>query len=184
MSEIYQIQVSLRGSKPKIWRRILIESNTKLPVLHQIIQIIAGWRNQHMHQFIKNGKYYGNGTSSDDIIDYKDTTVKDLLKKEKDKMTYEYDFGDSWEHFVLLEKILPIDDQKKYPLCVTGKKSFPPDNCGGLDGYDDLLEILANPKHKDHEEMKFWLKEFGHKNFDSDRFDVNEINEVLENMFS
>lgn len=177
----YQIQISLRGSKPKIWRRILIPSDLLLSDFHMIIQITMGWTNSHLHQFIKNSTFYTVRMKDDDLwdemdnVDYKKMKVSDLLKKEKEKIVYEYDFGDSWEHDIILEKILPIDNSLKYPICLTGKMNCPPEDCGGVWGYYDMLEVLKDPDHEEYESYIEWLDE----EFDPEYFDKKEINKLL-----
>jgi hypothetical protein len=179
--KIFQIQIALKGFKPKIWRRILIPSDLLLSDFHMIIQIAMGWTNSHLHQFIKNRKFYTMRMQDDDLwdemdnVDYKKMKVSDLLKKEKEKIVYEYDFGDSWEHDIILEKILPIDKNIKYPICLTGKMNCPPEDCGGVWGYSDMLEVLKDPSHEEYESYIEWLGE----KFDPEYFDKNEINELL-----
>ena len=137
----YQIQIALKGFKPKIWRRLLIQSDLLLADFHKIIQTSMGWTNSHLHQFIKNQTFYTVRMPGDDTwdemdnVDYKKMKISDLLKKEKEKIVYEYDFGDSWEHDVLLEKILPVDEKLKYPVCLTGEMNCPQEDCGGVCGY-------------------------------------------------
>lgn len=183
-SEIYQIQISLKYSKPKIWRRILIYSNTKLSDFHEILQICTGWRNCHLHQFIKDEIYYTKKMNDDFdeeyIVDYKNMKIKDLLKAENDKIIYEYDFGDSWEHNIILEKILSYDNNIKYPICIKGKRNFPPEDCGGIYGYEGLLDILKNPDNEEYKNMVEWLDNLDYVNFDSEYFNKNEINKILK----
>jgi hypothetical protein len=179
--KIFQIQIALKGFKPKIWRRILIPSDLFLSDFHMIIQITMGWTNSHLHQFIKNRTFYSMRTQTDLLmqelgnLDYKNIKVSDLLKKEKEKIVYEYDFGDSWEHNILLEKILPIDNDTKYPVCLTGKMSCPPEDCGGVWGYYNMLEVLKDPEHEEYETFVEWLGE----DFDPKYFDINEVNNLL-----
>ena len=140
-----------------------------------------GWTNSHLHQFIKNGTFYTVRMTDDDTwgemnnVDYKKIKISDLLKIEKEKITYEYDFGDGWEHDIILEKILPIDEKIKYPICVTGKMNCPPEDCGGIWGYSDMLEILKQPDHEEYESFIEWLGE----EFDPEYFDKDEVNELL-----
>lgn len=177
----YQIQIALKGSKPKIWRRILVPSDLLLSDFHKVIQTTMGWTNSHLHQFIKNRTFYARRMPDDytweelNNVDYKEIKISDLLKKEKEKIVYEYDFGDSWEHEIILEKILPIDEEKKYPVCLTGKNNCPPEDCGGIWGYSDLLEILKHPDHEEYEEYSEWLGE----DFDPKYFDKDKINKML-----
>ncbi len=182
--QIYQIQIALKGIKPKIWRRLLIPSDLMLSDFHYIIQTSMGWTNSHLHQFIKNRTFYSYKHIDDDMwdemnnIDYikKKIRISDLLKLEKDRITYEYDFGDGWIHEVILEKILPLDDQIKYPICLTGKMTCPPEDCGGILGYSNMLEILKQPKHKEFRSYKKWLG----GDFDPNYFDKDELNEFLQ----
>lgn len=179
--KIFQIQIALKEIKPKIWRRILVPSDLLLSDFHMVIQITMGWTNSHLHQFIKNRTYYTVRMQDDflwdemDNVDYKKMKISDLLKKEKEKIVYVYDFGDNWEHDIILEKILPIDNNIKYPICLTGKRNCPPEDCGGVWGYSDMLEVLKDPKHEEYENYIAWL---GGK-FDPEFFDKNKINKLL-----
>lgn len=181
-NKIYQIQIALKECKPKIWRRLLIPSNLLLSDLHKIIQTAMGWTNTHLHQFIKNRTYYTVKMEGDDMwdemdnVDYKKMKISDLLTKEKERISYEYDFGDGWQHEVILEKMLPVDDTIKYPICLTGKMNCPPEDCGGVWGYKNMLEILKQPKHEEYEELVEWL---GDDDFDPEYFDKEEVNELL-----
>ncbi len=180
--EIFQIQIALKGFKPKIWRRVLIPSDFLLPDLHTVIQIAMGWTGSHMHQFVKDRNFYVPKTQGDVFeeqeqqMGYEKVKVTDVLSQEKDKIVYEYDFGDSWEHEVVLEKILPWDDKFKGPTCLTGKMSCPPEDCGGVWGYADMLEAIQDPEHEEHENYIEWLGE----DFDPRYFDKSEINQALK----
>ncbi len=180
----YQIKISLKGSKPKIWRRIILSADTLLEDFHKIIQTTMGWTNSHLHQFIKNKTYYTYPLEDDDLnsydnsVDYikKKIRVEDLLVIEKDKIIYEYDFGDGWEHEILLEKINLVDLKMKIPVCVAGKMECPPEDCGGIWGYYNLLEVMQNPKHPDYKDTREWFE----GDLDSEYFDKDEINELLK----
>lgn len=180
-NKIYQIQIALKGFKPKIWRRILIQPDLLLADFHKVIQTTMGWTNSHLHQFIKGRTFYTVKMQDDDLwdemdnVDYKKMKISDLLKKEKDKIVYEYDFGDSWEHDIVLEKILPFDKNTKYPICLSGENNCPPEDCGGVWGYADMLEILKDPNHEEYESYIEWL---GGK-FDPKYFDKDEVNKLL-----
>lgn len=159
----YQIQIALIDSKPKIWRRILVPSDLLLSDLHIIIQITIGWTNSHLHQFIKDRTYYMERMADDDLwdemenVDYSKVKISDLLKKEKDKMIYVYDFGDNWQHNIILEKIENKGVDKKIPICLTGKNNCPPEDCGGIWGYYNMLGILKHPDHEEYEDYVEWL---------------------------
>ena len=175
--QIYQIQISLKGFTPKIWRRVLINSDITLVDFHKIIQTTMGWSNSHLHQFEKGREYYApKDFELEDAIDSKKIKLTSLLKTEKDKIKYEYDFGDGWEHDIVLEKILPFDKTINLPSCIKGNGNCPPEDCGGVWGYADLLKIISNPKNKEYNEMIEWLGE----GFDPDYFDIEEINEMLK----
>ena len=174
---IYQVKVSLIGAKPPIWRTVLVPSDLGLSAFHNVIQIAMGWEDSHLHQFIANEKFYGIpedefGMEMEDESKYK---LSQLLKNEKDTITYEYDFGDGWEHKILLEKVLPYDSKTALPICIKGKRACPPEDCGGIWGYEELLETFSNPNHPEHVEMLEWLG----GEFDPEEFDLEEINEDL-----
>src|SRR4030043_738672 len=130
----YQIKISLNRSIPIIWRRLLIPSDLLLPDFHTIIQISMGWENDHLYQFAKGRTFYSPEDGISDGAnnkDFEEIKISDLLKKEKDKILYEYDFGDSWRHDIILEKILPPDEKLNNPICTDGKMACPPEDCGG-----------------------------------------------------
>jgi len=178
----YQIQIVLKGSKPKIWRRILVPSELKLSDFHKIIQITMGWTNSHLHQFIKDRTFYTERMPDDDTwgemnnVDYKKMNISDLLTKEKEKIVYEYDFGDGWEHEVLLEKIITTDEKRLHPECLAGEMSCPPEDCGGIWGYENMLKILKQPDHEEYETYIEWLGE----DFDPEDFDLESVNKILK----
>ncbi len=174
---IYQIKISLIGAKPPIWRTVLVSSDIDLETFHDVIQVAMGWTDSHLHQFIANQVFYGIpdddfGMEMEDETKYK---LSQLLKKEKESLIYEYDFGDSWEHKILLEKILPDDGKTVLPVCIKGKRACPPEDCGGIWGYEELLQTISNVKHPEHEDMLEWLG----GDFNPELFDLEGINEDL-----
>ena len=178
---IYQIKITLIGAKPPIWRTILVPGNLSLGAFHEVIQVAMGWTDSHLHQFIANNVFYGI-TDDDFEMEMEDETkykLSQLLEKEKESFIYEYDFGDSWEHKILLEKILPFDNKLVLPVCIKGKRACPPEDCGGIWGYEELLQAIADPKHPEHEDMLEWLG----GEFDPEEFDLEEINEDLTEYF-
>lgn len=185
--QIYQIKISLKGFTPMIWRRILIPSDLLLYDFHRIIQTTMGWTNSHLHQFVKNRTFFSVRYPDDDFwndarsIDYvkKKIRVSDLLTFPKDRMIYEYDFGDGWEHNIVLEKILPFDNKKEYPVCVAGKMSCPPEDCGGVWGYANMLGVLKQPDHEEYEDIVDWIGE----DFNPEHFDIDEVNLLLKTSY-
>jgi hypothetical protein len=176
---IYQLKVTLMGSKPPIWRRILVRSDVKLDILHRILQETMGWTESHLHQFTVHGASYGpHYQELGGDLEYENEAryrLSQLLTTEKDSLIYEYDFGDGWEHKVTLEKILPHDDSVQIPSCIKGKRNCPPEDCGGVWGYESLIEIMGDPKHPEHEEMLEWLG----GELDPEYFDLDAINQAL-----
>lgn len=175
--ESYQMKITLNHINPEIWRRVIVDSNIKLPDLHKVIQTVMGWKNSHLHQFVKDGKFYSDPDedSSAECIDYRKIKLKQVVSEEKQSFLYEYDFGDDWEHTIVLEKVLKYHWQK-YPVCLDGKRNCPPEDCGGPFGYADFLEAVSDPENEDHEEMVEWI---GDK-FDAEYFNIKKINEMLK----
>ena len=179
-AHIYQLKVSLKGAKPPIWRRVLVPSDMDLGRLHRVIQAAMGWMDCHLHQFIAGHTAFGvaddNAPEWDmEIEDERKWRLEQLLPREKDKLRYEYDFGDGWDHVVTLEKVLPGDPEQALPRCVAGRRACPPEDCGGIWGSANLLEILADPKHEEHDEMLEWLG----GEHDPAWFDLEETNRML-----
>src|SRR6266508_3874429 len=150
---VYQIKVTLIGSKPPIWRRILVADTTTLHRLHTILQTIMGWDDYHLHMFTINKQIYGE--PEDD--EFGDLGIKSEARFELDqvvgragaKFRYGYDFGDSWEHELIVEKILPAEKGVHFPLCGAGKRACPPEDVGGVWGYQEFLEAIADPGHSE-----------------------------------
>ena len=176
--KIYQIKVTLRDSKPPIWRRLLVPASTNLFDLHKIIQISMGWSNGHLHQFIVAGQYYGIPSKEDwmPMLDERKHRLAKVAPGENSRFIYEYDFGDSWEHEIRVEKILPLDPQGIYPCCIKGKKACPPEDIGGIWGFAEFMEAMKDPNHEEHESYLEW---WGGP-YDPDAFDLDEINQQLQ----
>jgi hypothetical protein len=160
---LYQFKITLLQSEPAIWRRIQVQDCT-LDKLHEHIQTTMGWTNSHLHQFEINGERHGDLELLDDgfddfeCVDSTTTMVSDIVPKsgERCAFKYEYDFGDGWEHEVLFEGCPPIEKRKKYPLCLEGERACPPEDVGGVLGYQDFLAAIADPKHEEHETLIEW----------------------------
>ncbi len=177
---VYQIKVTLAGSDPPIWRRIQVTGDTTLATLHRVLQIVMGWEDYHLHDFEIRGARFGDpeflsvGLSAPPL-DEADTRLSELVLTPKTEFTYEYDFGDSWIHQLLVEEVLERRDDVHYPRCVAGEKAAPPEDVGGIWGYYEYLEILADPEHEEHEDYVEWRGE----DFDADAFDLAQINDAL-----
>jgi hypothetical protein len=179
----YQLQVLLTGSEPPIWRRLQVPATANLSWCHAVLQVAMGWTNSHLHQFISGENIYSDPSvqlepyaGDPPVLDENKFTLAELLKDADDRLIYEYDFGDSWQHLVTLEKILPIDaSASAMAVCLDGARACPPDDCGGIWGYAELLKALKNKKHPEHRSMKEWLG----RPFDPELFDVAKANHWL-----
>jgi len=177
---VYQLKVTLKDFKPPIWRRVLVESEVTLFDLHQIIQIAMGWHNYHLHEFRIAGEHFGSPDLGgfEDVNDDAKTKLHQVIQGEKMKFLYEYDFGDSWVHEILVEKVLPVEKGGTYPVCLKGKGACPPEDVGGVWGYADFLEVLADPEDPQYEEMLEWVG----GEFDPEAFDLETVNKRLKGM--
>lgn len=179
---IFQFKITMLDTNPPIWRRIQVADCT-LDKLHEHIQTAMGWTNSHLHQFEIKGKRYGDPELLDDdfedfvCIDSTRTMLSKLLPKSGKRFafTYEYDFGDDWQHEVLFEGSPSVDPKAKYPLCLEGERACPPEDCGGVWGYAEFLEARADPKHEQHEDFKEW-----HGSFDPEKFDAKRATKRMK----
>jgi hypothetical protein len=179
-ARIFQIKVTLRGTKPPIWRRLEVPSELPLLGLHHILQAAMGWYDCHLHQFEAGGVLYGPPDPEFGLErrSERTTRLRDILRRPKDRMDYEYDFGDGWDHEVVLEKILGVEEGRRYPVCTGGRRATPPEDCGGIGGFYHLLEILGDSSHPEHAETKEWLG----REFDAAAFDMEGVNEALHSL--
>ena len=175
---VYQLKITLKGTRPPIWRRVQVTSDTTLGKLHQIIQETMGWSDYHLHSFLIKGEEYGQPMPEEDVDVQNEQSVKlsQVVIREKFKFIYTYDFGDSWDHEIVVEKVLPLDPQMSYPLCLTGKRACPPEDCGGVWRYTSFLEAIQDPSHSEHESMLEWVG----GEFDPDAFDLDGVNQLLK----
>ncbi|MGA2246427.1 MAG: plasmid pRiA4b ORF-3 family protein [Verrucomicrobiota bacterium] len=177
---VYLLKVVLLGSKPPVWRRLQVQGDATLDWLHAVLQVAFGWTNSHLHQFkVGEDRYsdtrhhFAEFAGDPEILEERKFTLRQIAPHEKDAFGYEYDFGDSWEHEIRVEKFLPPDAAANtMALCLDGARACPPEDCGGVWGYDNLLKILKQPKHPEHRSMKEWLG----RAFDAEAFDVGKTN--------
>jgi hypothetical protein len=178
--QILQVKISLLGvSGQPVWRRLLLPSHIRLDRLHCVIQRAMGWEDYHMHVFADGARRYGLADRELGHQDERKVTLGRLLKRARERIRYTYDFGDDWDHEILLEGVLTVESDVRYPFCVAGKGACPPEDCGGVWGYQDLREALADPAHERHEEMLEWLGLQTAAEFDPVRFDPDEVNRAL-----
>jgi Plasmid pRiA4b ORF-3-like protein len=162
-TEVYQFKVTLKETTPPIWRRIQV-GDCSLDKLHEHIQTAMGWTNSHMNHFRIDETLYGDPLlvqQNFEEMQYRDSTttmLSDIVPKDGGRFAfeYEYDFGDGWLHEVLFEGRLQADPGAKYPLCLEGARACPPEDVGGVWGYADFLEAIADPEHEEHRELLEW----------------------------
>jgi hypothetical protein len=183
---LHQLKITLTDyfgeSQRPIWRRLLIADNTTLADLHWIIQLSMGWTHSHLHMFVVDGTHYSDPLFELDdppyfVEDEFRMTLGRVTDEEPSQFYYEYDFGDSWRHEILLEETLPLDLNIS-PRCLAGEGACPPEDCGGLPGYDNFLAAIGDRDHPEHEELLTWVG----WTFDPDRCDLDGINWGLQRL--
>jgi hypothetical protein len=179
--EVFQLKVTLLGTMPPIWRRLLVSADLTLAQLHDVLQAAMGWQDCHMHEFSAGHRRFGEPNPEDRLMGMdpveNERTVRlfSLLGRAGAKVTYTYDMGDSWEHGIVLEKRLPADAGTAYPVCTSGERACPPEDSGGIPGFYDLLDALGDPTHEQHDELRDWVGD----NYDPDVFSVEHVNREL-----
>lgn len=174
---ILQMKISLKGVSPPVWRRILVEDTISFDKLNNIIQAAMGWGGYHLYLFDIGGLEIGipDEEFNADMTDSRRVHISKYLNAENRKIEYVYDFGDNWEHTIIVEKILEKYPKMKYPVCIKGKNACPPDDCGGPWGYKELLEAIKDPNHKEYKEMLEWVG----GEFNPEEFDIDRVNDRL-----
>ena len=176
---VLQLRVDLRGSKPPIWRRLQVPGDIALRELHTLLQVAFGWDSTHMYAF--DTAYGQFGIPDPELGLRSDTkvTLEQVAAAPGTKLTYTYDFGDDWEHVIAVEGTVAREDASIYPRCVGGRRKAPPEDCGGIWGYLELLEILDNPAHEEHEDRLEWLGIDRPDQHDPAHFDTDEVNDAF-----
>lgn len=177
---IYQLKITLQDSKPPIWRRIQTPGAITLAELHRIIQAAMGWEDQHLHQFIVGDRVYGPAIpgldeAGIDARDERRARLNEVAPREGSKFIYRYDFGDDWDHMVVVERILEPKPDARYPRCLAGRRACPPEDSGGIWGYEQLMETLKNPSDPEYAEAREWVGE----DFNPEAFSLDEANTDL-----
>jgi hypothetical protein len=174
-ASVLSLKITLRHIRPPIWRRILMPRDMTLADLHRAIQAAMGWEDAHLHSFTVGGRHYSAPKMLPDAANEARVTLDSLAKSGTTRFTYTYDFGDDWEHDILIEKNPPKTAARAYPACVAGKRNCPPEDCGGPWGYDELLAALADPGSPQHAERLEWLGQA----FDPEDFSVTHADVEL-----
>jgi hypothetical protein len=174
---LYQFKITLKGIWPPIWRRIQVKDGS-LDKLHEDIQTAMGWTNSHLHQFMIGGVLHGDPDLlcegwEDEIqpVDSLHTRISTIVPEDAKpfRFEYEYDFGDDWQHEILFEGCLRAERGARYPLCLEGARACPPEDVGGIPGYEEYLAVMADPEHEEHESFRRWRGRFDPEKFDADK---------------
>jgi hypothetical protein len=176
---IFQLKITLLGTKPPIWRQVQVKDCT-LAKLHAIIQVAMGRANDHMYYFEVAGERYTEPAMIGDL-DWKNgrkVKMSQIVRAGHREFTYVYDMGDNWGHAIQVEKTLAAEPKAKYPRCVSGARACPPEDCGGVWGYEEFLEAISDKRHEEHEAMLEWVG----GQFDPDEFEIVEVNRELARM--
>jgi hypothetical protein len=169
--------IELIGVQPRVWRRLLVPGSVRLDKLHRMFQAAMGWEDYHLHAFEIGGVRYGMQFDEypDGELQEKDVTVITAIGA-NEWFTYDYDFGDSWEHQVTVHRVWRMAKGLKFAVCLEGANACPPEDVGGSWGYEHLLEVLADPSHEEHEDLSEWVG----GPFDRAAFDLALVNARLQ----
>lgn len=188
----YQIKVTLRGITPPVWRRLRVPGSITFEQLHRVIQASFGWLNYHLYRFDFEGIVLMDEDPDDTAAElWKDKTkhldpnqtLISSLFEEYDECLYEYDLGDSWKHDIVVEKRLKENKRNSVPVCLAGARHRPPEDVGGVDGYEDFLASIRDKNNPEREEKLRWAeKDTGGRLFDPEYFYLDEVNRKLEHV--
>jgi hypothetical protein len=179
--QVYQLKVTLKGTHPPVWRRIQVLGDISLPRLHAVLQIAMGWTNSHLHGFEVNGRFYSEPDPDGydlKVMDERQVRLSQIAAEVGAHFMYEYDFGDSWEHDVVVEQILSPEKEGQTLRCLGGKRACPPEDVGGVGGYAEFLAAMRDRRHPEHTE---WMQWAGEK-FDPEVFEVDRVNQLLQSL--
>jgi hypothetical protein len=181
---IIELKIVLRETEPPIWRTVRVRAASTLADLHDVIQAAMGWEDAHLHYFRVGAVRYSSSALGgfdvdwdDDMQDERGARLSDLIRRKGQRLTYEYDMGDSWQHGVRVEQLLEPEEGVRYPVCVAGERACPPEDIGGVWGYERTAEAVRDPADPDHEDMIEWVGEF-----DPEAFDLEEANRRLRRL--
>jgi hypothetical protein len=162
LHEIATLRIELLDTDPAIWRQVEVPTSMTLKGLHDVVQAAMGWYNRHLWELRQGKQRYGQPIPGDDwggapTIKADKVRLREILKPRKTVLTYTYDFGDCWEHRLTLTDVRQGDRELEYPRYIAGERAAPPEDCGGVPGFYDALEALADPEHPGHAEIADWF---------------------------
>jgi hypothetical protein len=174
---VLQLRIVLDGVEPVVRRRVVVPGSVRLDKLHRMIQAAMGWDDSHLHSFRIGDQLFGMQFDDypDDELAEKSVTVLQAFRDSR-VAAYEYDFGDSWLHFVHVEDLSRLSVGLRLGVCLAGKNACPPEDCGGAPGYAHLRSVLDDPDHEEREQVLKWLG----GGFDPEEFDVALANARLQ----
>ncbi len=182
-AKAYTLRIELQGIEPLVWRRLLVDGDATLGKLHHYIQATMGWTDAHLHEFEIGGKTYAKPHPEDDlereIVDEHRVRL-DRVAAVGDHFSYLYDFGDSWQHRIVVERVELLDeDQRGYAYVSAGERACPPEDVGGAAAYMDFMEQISRRPLDDE---GFRLLRWAGEDFDPARFDRHAANAALLRM--
>ena len=157
---VARLRISLNDTDPAVWRLVDVPLAASLKMLHDIVQAAMGWEDYHLWEFEAGERRYGlpdPGYPDDELAAARNMKLGTLIDRGVRELTYTYDMGDNWHHHITVETTGPGDADTKYPRFVAGARRCPPEDVGGTPGYENFLDILANPNHDEHAEVIEWL---------------------------
>jgi hypothetical protein len=174
---VFRLRVQLRDVEPVVWRRVLVPGSVRMNRLADMLLAAMGWSNSHLHAFDVGGTRYGMHFDEWPVgeIDEKDVSVLQALR-DTGRFVFEYDFGDSWEHDVVIEELTRSRFGLKFAVCLDGQNACPPDDVGGADGYARFLAAIANPDHEEHDDYVTWIGRV----FDRGEFNLANTNALCQ----
>jgi hypothetical protein len=179
---VVRIRIELEGTDPQVWRSVDVPLSSTLTALHDIIQVTMRWQGAHMFEFVVGDQVYGEPYPDDSawdrkVLQAKSIRLKTLVERGVDRFLYVYDFGDNWRHHIILDSVRQGEDHTDYPAFVGGARRAPPDDVGGISGFEAFLEAVIDPRHEDHDQMLKWSD----GSFDPEDIDERDIRMIIGN---
>jgi hypothetical protein len=176
------LAMSVLGCAPPIWRRVVVREDMWLQQLHDVIQVAFDWFDYQTHEFVVGEARYGNPFKREDVTieDDRDVTLEDIDLAVRETISYQYHFGEGWGVEIRVEKVIPVEKGAAYPSCEAGARAGPPEDCGGVEAYHDMLECLKEPHTELCEDWREWLG----PEYDPERCDLKASNKFLAGVVS